>query len=138
MGKKFTFDKAEKKAKGVINNPKKLNNLIQSALAKLANKKDREKFINEAKTMLMMLKAYAKGDYRQVPWRSITLITAALIYFVAPLDAIPDFVPVVGFMDDATILLAVYKSLHVDIANFKNWITKDSVEDLDIEEDHSS
>src|SRR5688572_27163744 len=43
-----------------------------------------------------MIKAFAIGEYRDVPVKTILLLLAAVIYFVNPLDFIPDFIPVTG------------------------------------------
>jgi len=42
----------------------------------------------------------------QTPTRVRLTLLAALAYFVAPIDAIPDILPVIGFTDDATVLMA--------------------------------
>jgi uncharacterized membrane protein YkvA (DUF1232 family) len=33
----------------------------------------------------------------------IVLIVAALLYLISPLDAVPDLIPVVGWLDDETV-----------------------------------
>ena len=66
-----------------------------------------------------MLKAWAKGDYREVPWMTLVLSTGALIYFVNPFDAVPDMVPVLGLLDDATVIGFVVASIGKDIQNFR-------------------
>jgi len=38
-----------------------------------------------------------------------TAILAALAYFIVPADAIPDFIAVLGFTDDATVFWAVWR-----------------------------
>ncbi|MCF3932138.1 DUF1232 domain-containing protein [Acuticoccus sp. M5D2P5] len=40
-----------------------------------------------------------------VPWKVRGTLFGALLYFVTPLDAIPDFLVGIGFTDDATVLL---------------------------------
>ncbi|MEM8664357.1 MAG: YkvA family protein [Pseudomonadota bacterium] len=40
-----------------------------------------------------------------VPFRVRATLLGALAYFVAPIDALPDFIVGVGFTDDATVLL---------------------------------
>ncbi len=40
------------------------------------------------------------------PTRVRMTLLAALAYFVAPIDALPDLLPLVGFTDDAGVLLA--------------------------------
>ena len=43
----------------------------------------------------------------QTPATAKGMVMAALAYFVLPLDAIPDFLPVIGYTDDAAVLAAV-------------------------------
>ncbi len=33
----------------------------------------------------------------------VVLVIGALLYLISPIDAVPDFIPVAGFLDDATI-----------------------------------
>ncbi len=47
----------------------------------------------------------------QVHWVKKVLVVVALAYFIVPVDSIPDFTPVVGYLDDATVLAAVMKTL---------------------------
>lgn len=58
------------------------------------------KIWNDLKLMLNLIKDYAKGNYKDVPWNTIAAITGAIIYFVSPIDVIPDFIPVAGYADD--------------------------------------
>lgn len=68
-----------------------------------------------------LIKAYALGQYRQVPWKTLLLITAAIIYFVNPLDLVPDLVPLTGLTDDFAVLVWVYNSVSDDIEKFLEW-----------------
>lgn len=68
-----------------------------------------------------LIKAYALGQYRDVPWRTILLIVAAVIYFVNPLDLIPDIIPLTGLTDDFAVLLWVYNSVSNEIEKFLAW-----------------
>ena len=43
-----------------------------------------------------MAKAYALGRYRAIPWKAMLILLAAVIYFINPLDLIPDLIPVAG------------------------------------------
>ena len=49
------------------------------------------------------------------PTTQKTLIIGALGYFIFPLDLVPDFIPVAGFADDATVLVTVIKMVFENI-----------------------
>jgi uncharacterized membrane protein YkvA (DUF1232 family) len=40
----------------------------------------------------------------EVHWAKKAVVVSALLYFVVPLDAIPDFVPIAGFLDDIGVI----------------------------------
>ncbi|HPD39921.1 MAG TPA: YkvA family protein, partial [Mesotoga infera] len=73
------------------------------------------------KLFIEMVKEYFQGNYREIPVKTIILITAALIYFVSPADAIPDFIIGIGFVDDGAVIAYVFSSLSEDIESFKSW-----------------
>jgi uncharacterized membrane protein YkvA (DUF1232 family) len=68
-----------------------------------------------------LLRAYAQGEYRTIPWKSLLLIVAAVLYFINPIDVIPDLLPIIGLSDDFGVLFMVYKSLRADIDQFLEW-----------------
>ena len=72
-------------------------------------------------TLVRLVRAYVKGEYRDVPWETIALAIGALIYFISPIDAIPDFIPVVGYIDDAAVIGFVIASVYTDLNNFRDW-----------------
>ena len=49
------------------------------------------------------------------------LSIAAILYFVNPLDVIPDLLPAFGFLDDAGVLAFVLQSIRKDIDRFLDW-----------------
>lgn len=65
--------------------------------------------------------AYASGKYREVPWKTVMTILAAIIYFLNPLDLVPDFIPLMGLTDDFGVLLWVYNSVQAEINKFLEW-----------------
>lgn len=68
-----------------------------------------------------LLKAYASKEYRQVPWKTLIRIIAVLIYFVSPLDFLPDFLPIIGLTDDIALTLWLFSSIKDDLAAFQQW-----------------
>jgi uncharacterized membrane protein YkvA (DUF1232 family) len=53
-----------------------------------------------------LLAAYYCAFDRNTPLRVKATLVAAIAYFVLPIDAIPDMLPVIGFADDAAVLAA--------------------------------
>lgn len=68
-----------------------------------------------------MIKAYVAGEYRQIPTKTLISMLASLIYFVSPIDFIPDVLPILGFADDIALMVWLFNSLQDDIANFRDW-----------------
>ena len=68
-----------------------------------------------------LIKAYALGHYRDIPWKTLLLIVAALIYFINPLDLLPDIIPLTGLTDDFAVLLWLYNSVSGEINKFLTW-----------------
>lgn len=119
------FDSAIRRASSVAGKRSRLIFLLTRLGTKLStvNWKNvrsvsvRDKFL----TVGRMIKAYAMGDYRDLRWKTVLLLVAAIIYFVNPLDLIPDIVPLTGFTDDFAILLWVYNSVGQEIEKFITW-----------------
>ncbi|RDB04011.1 YkvA family protein [Runella aurantiaca] len=78
-----------------------------------------------------LLKAYATGDYRIVPWKTLTRIIAVLIYFLSPIDFIPDILPVVGFTDDIALIVWLFNAIGTDLNDFREWESKRNTISID-------
>jgi uncharacterized membrane protein YkvA (DUF1232 family) len=74
-----------------------------------------------------MMKAWATRRYPKVPAKTILYVIGAVLYFVSPIDAIPDFLPVIGFLDDAFIITLVMRAIRADVQAFRDW---ESEEDM--------
>ena len=61
------------------------------------------------------------GEYDGVSRQTIVAVTAALLYFVVPLDVIPDFLIGVGFIDDASVVGYVMTMLAAEMDTFRRW-----------------
>jgi len=56
-----------------------------------------------------LLAAYYCAFDRDTPFQVKAALLGALAYFVLPFDVIPDFLPVIGFADDAAVLATALK-----------------------------
>jgi uncharacterized membrane protein YkvA (DUF1232 family) len=108
------------RAKSILQNSNDINELLDSAAKEISSgKKQISNIKDEVRLIISMLKSWVRGDYKEVPWTTLVLCAGALIYFVNPLDAVPDLIPGVGLLDDATVIGFVLASVKQDINNFK-------------------
>ena len=56
-----------------------------------------------------LLAAYYCAFDQETPRHVKVTLFGAIAYFVLPLDAVPDFLPVIGFTDDAAVLATAIK-----------------------------
>ncbi|WP_416137544.1 YkvA family protein [Halomonas sp. HK25] len=68
-----------------------------------------------------MLRDVLRGDYRPVPWHAFLWMLAALVYLVSPLDLIPDFLVVVGLLDDVVIVGWLLTRVDASLAPYRAW-----------------
>lgn len=78
-------------------------------------------FVDDVKLYFSMLKDFFTKKYTKVPIGTIVSIAATLLYVLAPLDMIPDFMPFVGFLDDAGIVTLCIKGFKVDLETYKEF-----------------
>jgi uncharacterized membrane protein YkvA (DUF1232 family) len=118
-------EKKRPRAEDYLNDPEKSKKLLDQALKKAATKEEHKGPLVEVwdklKAMFRMFQAYIKREYTVVPWGSIVLVVVAIIYFVAPIDLIFDWIPVAGFVDDAAVIAFVIKQIQKDLDAFLRW-----------------
>lgn len=74
--------------------------------------------------------AYWRGEYRAISPKAMVSVVAGLMYFLSPLDLIPDWIPVIGMLDDIVVLAWVMKSLETELNAFREWRAKQVPEKL--------
>lgn len=82
--------------------------------------------VDDVECLLKMLKDYWSGKYTEVPYYIIASIVAALLYLLSPIDAIPDFIPGIGFVDDVAVLVLCLKLARNEISRYKRWVARQS------------
>ena len=80
---------------------------------------------------LGMLKDFFSKKYIEVPVGSIAAIICTLLYILSPVDLIPDFIPVIGLLDDIFILGLCISFVKKDIDKYKEW--KKNAQILEVE-----
>lgn len=117
-----SYERAKNKAEEYTKDPEKLNDLIDKAFDKANRKKGPLNTIwEQLMACFRLIKAFANGTYREIPWSSLVMLTISVVYFVMPIDFIPDFIIGLGLTDDAALLGWTVKTFRSDIDAFIEW-----------------
>jgi len=137
----FTKDKLEdelskkkSKAEEILKDEEKTERILNKAkglLGKLIDQSTVDNFAEDIATTIELIRDYVKGNYRDIPIALVIAVMAGLLYFVSPIDLIPDFIPGIGFLDDIAILtLILVKGLSVELEEYRKWKTKTQKEEF--------
>lgn len=88
----------------------------------------------DIKLLQSLCLAWWRGEYRAISPKALVTIVAGLLYFVSPIDAIPDWLLGVGFLDDIAVLGWVLKTVSDELARFKAWRDSQAPERLRVVE----
>jgi uncharacterized membrane protein YkvA (DUF1232 family) len=79
------------------------------------------RFVEDGRLLLAFVKDYWAGRYRKVPYGIIAAVVFVLLYIINPLDIMPDFLPLIGVVDDAAIMGASLMALERDLFKYRTW-----------------
>lgn len=112
-------------AEGYIKQPTRMKKLLTDAYQKASQKNEVGTLAHEAwetlQTMFRLIKASISGEYTGVPGTTVAAAVAVLIYFLSPIDLIPDFIPVLGLLDDVALVAWFSTTLKHEMDRFNEW-----------------
>ena len=85
-----------------------------------------KRFVEDGKLLIALVKDYRAGGYRQAPFGIIAAIVFSLIYVFNPFDLVPDVLPFIGAVDDATVVGACLILVEQDLKKYRNWLQRGS------------
>jgi len=94
---------------------------VETVLKNQVNQGRLKNYFEDFKILFSLVKDYANGKYKVVPWYIISSIGATLLYILTPLDLIPDFIPFIGYVDDAAILTLCLNLVKKEVDIYKLW-----------------
>ena len=118
---KKEFNKYKKKAQNLIKDNDKLEEVILSVEEKLKTIPTVGDALSYVPVFVDMMKDYLSGEYKEIPTGTLISVCAVLLYFASPIDLIPDFIPVIGLLDDAGVVLASLTLVKSDLDIYKKW-----------------
>ncbi len=78
------------------------------------------KVLANVRVLYALFKDAVRGNYKLHP-SHVAMIGGGLLYFLLPVDLIPDFIPVVGYLDDLAVLTTIMNALKVEIDAYRRW-----------------
>ncbi len=75
----------------------------------------------DAAAVLRLVRAWWRGRYRDVRVRSILATIVAVVYFLSPVDLIPDVFALLGLTDDAVVVALMFSVVRQELAGFRAW-----------------
>ena len=110
------------KAKGLIANPQKILGLVNIAIKKANDKKGNLGEVwDKLQLFFELVIAYSKGEYKNISTSTLITIIGAILYFVSPLDLVPDFIIGLGILDDAAVIGYTVKKISAELDHFNHW-----------------
>ena len=113
---------ARARARRLVESPGQLLRVIEQAGRKLAaagGARSLAPVVEELRTMIELLRAWAGGTYTGVASANLLLVVGAVVYFLMPADLVPDFIPGLGFVDDVAVVTGVIGAVREELAKFR-------------------
>lgn len=115
------FEKSKQKAEKLLEDKDKMDRFLERLEKKLALVPHIGGVLSDVPVLIAMVKAYIEKKYTAVPLGSMIAIVGSLLYFLSPVDLIPDILPGIGLVDDAAVIAFALKLVHDDVAEFRKW-----------------
>ncbi|NVO84614.1 YkvA family protein [Hymenobacter terrestris] len=125
ISKNALFSVFINKAGKLLGRPFKVVLVLNETANKLASKESGDnkfkQLFSVAYTLIRLVRNYVSGDYRQVETGTIVSGLGVLLYVLSPIDLVPDFIPVVGFLDDLALISWFVGKFQSELERFRDW-----------------
>ncbi len=72
------------------------------------------------KTLWQMMRETLNGHYR-MSWLTILIVVLSVAYIIFPFDLIPDYIPVIGWIDDGLVAYLMIRRLTRETQRYSRW-----------------
>jgi uncharacterized membrane protein YkvA (DUF1232 family) len=92
-----------------------------------------KRFIQDGRMLTALVRDWRASRYRGAMRWTIAAAAFALIYVINPFDLVPDVLPFVGAVDDATVIAACLFLIERDLFKYRDWkISQAGNETIDV------
>ncbi|WP_367104045.1 YkvA family protein [uncultured Psychrobacter sp.] len=128
----------EKDNQSLLDSIKQILNKEDKINQQLENGKGLERYSKDLLLLLSLVKDYYQGNYRDIPYKTISAAVVGLLYVLNPIDIIPDFIPFIGQVDDALVLGFCLRLMEKDLSKYKAWKDEHANKDEDAKSDSNT
>ena len=125
LSKNALFSIFVSRATRLLGRPFKVVTILNEAADKLADKESKtnkfKQLFEVALTLVRLVRSFVTGEYREISTRTVVSGLAVLLYVLSPIDVVPDFIPVLGFLDDLSLVSWFIGKFQVEITRFRTW-----------------
>lgn len=119
------FKKFLGKAEEYIKKPTRIKQLLNDAYHKASEKNELGTIAHEAwetlQALFRMIRASISGEYTGLPTSTVVAAVAVTAYFLSPIDVVPDFIPVLGLLDDVALVAWFSTTIKEEMDKFLEW-----------------
>jgi uncharacterized membrane protein YkvA (DUF1232 family) len=125
ISKNIIFSVLTSKAARLLGKPGKIALVLHDAYKKLTSASAEKSGFAQVKdmmfTLIRLIRSYASGQYRQVSTKTVLIGLATVLYLLLPIDLVPDFIPMLGLMDDLSLITWFIKAFQQELVKFQLW-----------------
>lgn len=125
ISKNSIFSLFVNRAAKLLGRPFKVITILNETATKLVSEESKDnkfkQLFDVALTLVRLVRSYATGEYRDIKNSTIISGFAVLLYVLSPVDLIPDFIPVIGFLDDLSLVSWFAGKFQGEIVRFRKW-----------------
>jgi uncharacterized membrane protein YkvA (DUF1232 family) len=125
ISKNAVFNVFVNRATKLLGKPFKVVTILNETANKLADKESKDnkfkQLFDVALTVVRMVRSYITGEYREIQGSTVIAGLAVLLYVLSPIDLVPDFIPVLGFLDDLSLVSWFVGKFQGEIVRYRDW-----------------
>ncbi|WP_369811036.1 YkvA family protein [Hymenobacter aranciens] len=125
LSKNAVFNVFINRATKLLGKPFKIVTVLNEVADKLTSEESKDnkfkQLLDTALTLVRLVRRFVSGEYREVRTGTIVSGLAVLLYVLSPIDLVPDFIPVLGFLDDLSLISWFVGKFSDEISRFRKW-----------------
>lgn len=125
LSKNALFNTFVGRASKLLGKPFKVITIVNEVADKLADKQSTDNKFTQlfasALTVVRLVRSYASGEYRDIKTSTIVSGLGVLLYVLSPIDLVPDFIPVLGWLDDLSLVSWFVGKFQAELVRFRAW-----------------